>query len=298
MQLTSAVSNIAENIVADNILLLSATIDKSIMDDIEAVYGEFVTSKITLSDAIEWDILPKPKIYTIPLYLDNTIQNHEIIESLGKKPTTSIVCTFENRWKYLKHKDKYSNAKLIIKCTERQKYYYLSDQYDFWNRRFKKIRKEYAKNKWLQIGLERKRFLGDIKSKYVKILLDKLSDTRYICFCNNIEQVEYLGGEYCIHSKKRNSIATIESFNNEEINHLFAVGMLQEGQNLHNIKAGIIVQLDGTERSFIQKFGRSMRAEDPTQYIFYYPGTRDEEYLLKVLKDINPEYIEEYDLYN
>ena len=60
----------------------------------------------------------------------------------------------------------------------------------------------------------------------------------------------------------------------KNINNIFAVGMLQEGQNLVNIEAGIIIQLDGKERSFIQKFGRSLRAEDPVQYIFYYKNTK------------------------
>ena len=72
--------------------------------------------------------------------------------------------------------------------------------------------------------------------------------------------------------------------------------MLQEGQNLTDIEVGIIVQLDGKERSFIQRFGRSLRAEDPVQYIFYYKNTRDEEYLNNVLEGISEEYIQELKL--
>jgi ERCC4-related helicase len=67
--------------------------------------------------------------------------------------------------------------------------------------------------------------------------------------------------------------------------------MLQEGQNLVDIQAGIIIQLDGEERTFVQRFGRSMRAEDPVQFIFYYKGTRDEEYLENALQDIDKQYI-------
>ena len=74
--------------------------------------------------------------------------------------------------------------------------------------------------------------------------------------------------------------------------------MLQEGQNLNDIEVGIIVQLDGQERSFIQKFGRSLRAEDPTQYIFYYKNTRDTEYLQNVLEGINESYIQELNYEN
>ncbi len=69
--------------------------------------------------------------------------------------------------------------------------------------------------------------------------------------------------------------------------------MLQEGQNLVDIEVGVIVQLDGQERAFIQKFGRSLRATDPVQFIFYYRGTRDEEYLENVLEGIDKDYVVE-----
>ena len=73
--------------------------------------------------------------------------------------------------------------------------------------------------------------------------------------------------------------------------------MLQEGQkNLTDIQVGIIVQLDGTERPFIQKFGRSLRAEDPHQYIFYYKNTRDEEYLENILYGIDETFIDTVDI--
>ena len=71
--------------------------------------------------------------------------------------------------------------------------------------------------------------------------------------------------------------------------------MLQEGQNLTGIEAGVIVQLDGQERAFVQKFGRSLRATDPVQFIFYYKDTKDTKYLENVLKGIDEEYIIEID---
>ena len=45
--------------------------------------------------------------------------------------------------------------------------------------------------------------------------------------------------------------------------------MLQEGQNLEDIQAGIIVQLDGAESFYSKKFGRTLRADSPEQYIFF-----------------------------
>lgn len=69
--------------------------------------------------------------------------------------------------------------------------------------------------------------------------------------------------------------------------------MLQEGMNLTDIQVGIIIQLDGEERAFIQKFGRALRAESPEQYIIYYKGTRDEEYLKNAIENIDAKYIVE-----
>ena len=72
--------------------------------------------------------------------------------------------------------------------------------------------------------------------------------------------------------------------------------MLQEGMNLKDIEAGIIVQLDGEERAFIQKFGRTLRADSPEQYIIYFRATRDEEYLNNALENIDKKYIKEIQL--
>jgi superfamily II DNA or RNA helicase len=69
--------------------------------------------------------------------------------------------------------------------------------------------------------------------------------------------------------------------------------MLQEGVNLTGIEAGVIIQLDGEERAFIQKFGRTLRADSPEQYIIYFKGTRDEEYLNNALESIDKNYIKE-----
>ena len=148
---------------------------------------------------------------------------------------------------------------------------------------------------WLQWGTKRKRFLGELKTREAEELCIKLNKEgkRFICFCSSITQAEFLGGENCIHSKKKDVEEVISTFNSGKTNSIFAVGMLQEGQNLTNIQAGIIVQLDGEERGFIQKFGRSLRAEDPVQYILYYKNTRDEEYLQKALENINKDYVQE-----
>lgn len=281
---------------ARNIILLSATLPDQVMQAVTGVFGEFVTSKVTLKQAIEWGILPAPKVYLIPLTLDSTYPNCTIIEEWGKKEKrVTHKCKFHERWEYLKNKNKYPNVTLEISCTQQRKYDYLSDQFEYWRSQFFRTRQEFIKNKWLQVGSKRKRFLGESKTQAVRLLLHKIQDKRFICFCTSIEQAELLGGKNAIHSKKDNSLDIIDDFNTKKIDNLFAVGMLQEGQNLTDIEAGVIVQLDGQERAFVQKFGRSLRATDPVQFIFYYKNTRDTEYLENVLEGINEEYITEVD---
>lgn len=277
---------------ASNIILLSATLPDQVMQAVTGVFGEFVTSKVTLKQAIEWGILPTPKVYLIPLTLNSTYPNCTIIEEWGKKEKrVTYKCRFHERWEYLRNKNKYPNVTLEISCTQQQKYDYLSDQFEYWKNRFLSTRNEAVKNKWLQIGSKRKRFLGESKTAVVRQLLKDLEGKRYICFCASIEQAESLGGTNTIHSKKDNSLEIIDKFNAGDINSLFAVGMLQEGQNLTGIQAGVIIQLDGQERGFIQKMGRSMRSDTPIQYVLYYRDTRDEEYLDSVFENIDKDYI-------
>jgi superfamily II DNA or RNA helicase len=67
--------------------------------------------------------------------------------------------------------------------------------------------------------------------------------------------------------------------------------MITEGMNLTDIQIGIITQLDGKERLFIQKAGRVMRADDPIAFIFYYKNTQDENYLKGALENIDEKYV-------
>lgn len=284
--------DILTSIKAKNVILLSATLPDHILQSISDIFGEFTISKVTLKQAIDLGFLPKPKVFLIPLTLDSTYKNCTITEEWGRKEKkVKHKCTFNERWEYLRNRNKYPNVTLEISCTQRQKYDYLTDQFDFWRNQFLRTRQEFAKNKWLQAGSKRKRFLGECKTDAVRVLLHKIQDKRFICFCSSIEQAEVLGGKNAIHSKRENSLDIIDKFNTKHIDSLFAVGMLQEGQNLTNIEAGIIVQLDGQERAFVQKFGRSLRADDPIQFIFYYENTRDEEYLENVIEGIEERYI-------
>ena len=276
-------------------IFLSATLKDSLINTLKYSCGEIVNIKMGLQEAFSSNILPEPKIILVPLKLNDTEKNHIITESWGKKyKQRKLTCLYKDRWKYLRARKLIPDAELLITCSAKQKYDYISEKFDYYKKLYLINRNEAIKNKWLQCGSLRKRFLGQLKTAVAKNLIETLKDKRFICFCSSIEQAEYLGKNNAIHSKNKASLETIQKFNNGEIDNLFAVGMLQEGQNLKNIEAGVIIQLDGEERSFIQKFGRTLRADSPLQYIIYYEGTRDEEYLKSALENIDPKYITKY----
>ena len=287
--------DILSTIKAKRVIVLTATISDSKIEELEETFGKFMVSKVFLEKAIKQGWLPTPKIYLVPLELTNNPEHltEILVEEWGQSDKRiTIKCRLFERWKYLKNKKEYPNVRLEMKCTQVEKNNYLDDKFEYWKQRFFSSQQEWAKTKWMLSGSERKRFIGECKTPHIKLLLKKLKDRRYICFCASINQAESLG-DNCIHSKKKESQDLIKQFNSKKISHLIAVNMLQEGQNLESLEVGIIGQLDGQERSFIQRFGRTLRAEDPIQIIFYYPDTRDEEYLLNALDGINPEYIYE-----
>lgn len=278
-------------------IFLSATMDDDLISFIESKVGKLGISRISLQDAIKYDILPEPHIHLVPLVLDNLKKDQLITEEWGDtKKRIPIYCELKDRWAYIRNKKQYPNVKLCIRCTALQKYNYFTEQFEYWKRQYMNCRQERTKNKWMQVGIQRKRFLGEVKTGSVLKLINSLNNKRFICFCASVAQAELLGKDNAIHSKRKKSDTIIKSFNDKEINSLYAVGMLQEGQNLTDIQVGIIVQLDGTERPFIQKFGRSLRAEDPHQYIFYYKHTRDEEYLENILYGIDETFIDTIDI--
>lgn len=283
--------DILKTIQSKYYILLSATLSDKKKSAIESIIGSIQTIKCSLNTAIEKEILPEPIINLISLKLRNDVFSETIVETYKrfKEPEIrTIECMYKDRFRY---NNLPCNAKLIIHCTPKQKYDYYCEQIEYWKSRYYRDNLEWQKFKWLQYANKRKTFLGESKTGAVLSLLTTLQNKRLICFCTNIKQANIVDPNNCIHSKKNNSLEIINKFNNKEINRIIAINMLQEGQNLTDIEIGIIVQLDGQERSFIQKVGRVLRAKNPVQYIFYYKDTRDEEYLNMVLEDIDKKYV-------
>ena len=272
------------------VFALSATLPTLDIALFEKIWGHFNVSNITMKKAIDNNVLPEPKVNLIKLELDSSKQDQVIKYSRANRNSPTV--KFEDRWKYIK-----AGTPCNILCTEKQKYQYYTDNMEYWKNRYIISHNEFQRNKWLNIASARKRFIGDLKIRYAYKLVKSIPiNKRFICFCSSILQCSALGGKNVIHSKQSNNMSVIANFNDKKINSLFAVGMANEGMNLNDIQIGIIIQLDGNERSFIQKYGRAMRADNPVQYIFYYKDTQDEVYLKNALENIDSKFIVNLDI--
>ena len=269
------------------IYLLSATLPSSKQQLIEDIFGKFTVSTVTLKDAIKNEILPDPRIYVIGMELDNNKADQEL--RVNKADNKSPVVSWEKRGKYL-----FKNLPCIIKCTEKQKYIYYTDTMEYWKRRYELSHNQFQHNLWVNTGSVRKRYLGELKTSVVYKLIQKIKGKRYVCFCASVNQAEMLSSHNTISSKKSSKYNqhVIDSFNEKKISNIYAVGMITEGMNLNGIEIGVIAQLDGKERLFVQKAGRVLRADDPIAFIFYFKDTQDEVYLKNALDNIDEKYVQ------
>jgi len=271
-----------------NVYVLSATLSSGKQDMLEDIFGKFTTSTITLKDAIQSDILSDPKVYVVAMELDDQKVNQEITVRKGDNP---MVVNWEQRNKY-----KFKNVPYIIRCTQKQKYLWYTNEMEYWKQRYENSHNSFHHNYWVNLGSQRKRFLGEQKGDVVYSLISRLNllKKRFVCFCASVNQANSFSQVGTISSKKsmKYNQKIIDGFNAGKLNHIYAVGMITEGMNLTDIQVGIIVQLDGKERLFVQKFGRSMRAEDPVSFIFYFKNTQDENYLKTALENIDAKYVQ------
>lgn len=266
-------------------ILLSATVSNSLKDELKEVFANLCFYSKSLREVIDNNILPDPKVYLLPLKLD-TINRTEVIWHNKNAKGNVVVCYWEDRWIHIKQK----NYPVKIKCTPRQYLSDLNNKIEYWKKRYMRNRSEIAKNKWLRLCSDRLNWLSDKKLPCVINLLYKLKDHRTLTFCNNIEHTEILG-KYCINSKNKNSISTIDKFNRGIINHITACNMLNEGMNLVNCQIGIYANLNSSETIIKQRTGRLLRHKNPIIIIPYYTNTRDEELVEKMLENYNPDLI-------
>lgn len=279
--LTERCQDSLDTFIIHNTVMLSATVGRELRYNLAAYFPNLYIYKVRTREAIDEDILPDPRVYLIPMTLDNTKTNCEIIKNKSKG--NPIIVPYAQRWGYKGVK----NRKIIIKCTQQEYYNDISNLISYYKN---KMFMEIFKNRYLRTSGDRLKWLSNQKTAFVHTLLDHLNSERTLTFCNSIEQTEELG-KYCINSKNKNSDEVLSKFNSGKINHITACAMLDEGVNLSNCRIGVYANLNSSVRMIKQRLGRLLRHKDPIIVIPYFINTRDEEIVNKMCADYNEELV-------
>ena len=266
-------------------ILLSATVKKSLKKEIKILFPGIKCYKVSLKEAIDENILPDPKVYLVPLQLDNkTIDQFFLIGP--KKIKNPTIVPFSSRFQA--KRDKTHTYKVM--CTQAQYYEEMSSMVDFYKRQYFRTNNQIIYFRWQKAAKDRLMWLSGLKNDVAKKILSTLKNKRTLTFCNGIEQTEILG-KYCINSKNDSSLKYLEDFNKGKINHITSCNMLCEGANLTNCQVGIFVSINSSEIMTTQKNGRLLRHKEPIIFIIYYKDTREEELVQDMLVNYNPELI-------
>lgn len=262
-------------------IMLSATVKRDFKRVLPQYFPGIEMYYVGAKNAIDEGILPDPKVFLLPLYLDNTTSKYEIIKN--KTKGNPLIIPYRDKWKYnVKHR------KIVIKCTQAQ-YYQDVTSFIEWCR--KRIHMEIYKNMFLHKSGDRLKWLSDEKTTIVRHILSLLKGQRTLTFCNGIPQTEQLGTN-CINSKNKEAANILDNFNAGYINHITACNMLDEGVNLVNCRVGVYASLNSSERMITQKLGRILRHKDPIIIIPFFKGTRDEEIVKKMCENYNSKLIQ------
>lgn len=254
---------VSKSMRADYILALGAVITWEERLALEKAHGSFMISEFGLSDAIDNGIIPIPTVNVMHLKLDNTKYIY---------PYDGAKFTAQGYYNILQ-----KNVKNAVAAYGAHESYF-------------------TKQRMLLAGNERKKFLGKLKQAAMRDICDKLEEKgkRFLCFCSSIKQAEELGEDRAFTSKTPASMKLLDKFNNKEINSLYVVGKLIEGQNLKDIECGVIGQLGGTERITVQSIGRVLRAKNPEVYVLVFDDTKDKAFLKTLTNNISTDYIKHY----
>lgn len=239
---------------------LSATIKREIRDYFINSYNSKII-KCGLKEAVEDEVLPEPTVYLMPLILDNRKIGYKV-KRYGKVVNTT-------------QKGYYDSVSSLINCYKSR---YLS------------TRNERIKNLWLSTAGHRLKWLSEQKEGIVLSLLNKFREHRTLTFCSSIQQSERLG-KFNITSKNKNSIKNLESFNRQEINHITACNILNEGVNLTDCRIGIFCNLNASEIIVKQRVGRILRHKNPIIILPYFVGTREEELMNNMIEEYSKDTI-------
>lgn len=254
---------ICRSVSARYVLALGAVIEEGERMSLESVYGRFEISVVTLGMAMRMGILPSPVVNIIHMSLDD------------------------------KKRYRVFNGRM---CTAKEEYDHIQAKVTKAVNDYNNSSTAFNKQRMLRAGNERKRFLGSLKEDAMRSICHELETRgkRFLCFCSSIKQAELLGGPNTFTSKTPVSLKLLDRFNNHEIDSLYVVGKLIEGQNLNDIDCGVIGQLGGTQRITVQEIGRIMRSDNPVIYVPVFDGTKDDSFLYTLTSSLPKECVKHF----
>lgn len=246
--------------INESFIGLSATIKRDMRDYF--IYNHKAeVIKCGLKEAVEDEVLPEPTVYLLPLSLDTTNCTYKV-----KKFGHDII------------------------TTQRGCYNSISSLIEWYKNKYFNSRNERIKNLWLSTAGKRLKWCAEQKEALVLSLLDKFRNYKTLTFCSSIEQSERLG-KYNITSKNKASVKNLEMFNLNEIKHITACNILNEGVNLTNCRIGIFCNLNSSEIVVKQRVGRILRHKSPIIIIPYFKDTREEELVQKMIEEYSEDSI-------
>lgn len=308
--ITPRVAYWAKRLHSKKTLYLSATVSQDKLNILKLLSPNIKMFKVTLAQAIRQGILPAPQIFVKRLELDNVKKSCTYTKGNSADPKMSVsYLDFTTRYRYSKEKVHFQ-----VLCTRKEYYTLLTEELEWYKSRYfngveemlreaDKItdpasrkhtiaewyrQNEWVKNRWLQLGSQRKRFIGESKTEAVREFLVN-EKSRCLIFAASIEQCDSLAGKHVsVHSKnKKDNTELVRQFNSKETNRIYAVSMLTEGMNLVELDKVFMVQLDGSKLQTVQKQGRSLRGTEPQIFIFLMSNTKEEDYFKSFLEELD-----------
>lgn len=202
-----------------------------------------------------------------------------------------------NDYRIIVHKMPISTSNNMVVQTKSTRFYTSERKnYEYWTKR---VMDAQSKKQEQIASVMRMRALMEFKTKenYTKKLLQDIED-KCIVFCNTQDQADRIC-KHSYHSTNPESEDNLQQFKDGNIDELSCVMQLNEGVNIPNLRAGIIMHAYGNERKSSQRIGRLLRLNpDDTAYIHIlcYSGTVDEKWVGEALKDLDPRKIKYFDI--
>lgn len=202
-----------------------------------------------------------------------------------------------NDYRIIVHKMPLSTRNNMLVETKASRFYTSERKnYEYWTKR---VMEAQSKKQEQIASVMRMRALMEFRTKedYAKKLLQDIED-KCIVFCNTQDQADRIC-KHSYHSTNPESEDNLQQFKDGNIEELSCVMQLNEGVNIPNLRAGIIMHAYGNERKSSQRIGRLLRLNpDDTAYIHIlcYSGTVDERWVMEALKDLDDRKIKYFDI--